>query len=178
MSFRRVKTMFIAALGDPNAKSGIGAQNWGLWRVDPGPRGVRLSEFETLASRKTAPAGWEFSSRDFWIEEHGLLMEAPEIPIVPPTSSKGQKFVVTGDREITTILTISPTGEWSLDEGTLYDVTHLPCRSARYIGRDSGFIPTLTDLKKFPVKAGATMPPLPSCTATDYAVIFVTAVEA
>ena len=38
--FRRVPTQFIAALGDPQATSGGGAETWGIWYVDPGPRGV------------------------------------------------------------------------------------------------------------------------------------------
>ena len=42
--FRRIPTQFIAALGDPGATSGSGAQLWGLWRLDPGPRGVRLAQ--------------------------------------------------------------------------------------------------------------------------------------
>ena len=186
--FRRCSTMFIAALGDPAASSGIGAQNWGLWPLDPGPRGVRLSEFNTLSSIGVAKAGWSFDSKDFWIEEHGLLMEAPIVPMVPATSQADQKFVVTGDREVTTILTVSPTGEWKLDEGTLYDVTHLPCRSGRYTCTPAstcdgdadgggGLALTTQDLKQFPVRPGAAMPPLPRCTTTDYAVLFVTQVE-
>ena len=38
--FQRRSTQFIAALGDPGATSGSGAQSWGLWPLDPGPRGV------------------------------------------------------------------------------------------------------------------------------------------
>ncbi len=38
MKFTRVQTQFIAALSDPAATSGIGAEAWGLWPVDPGPR--------------------------------------------------------------------------------------------------------------------------------------------
>jgi hypothetical protein len=44
--FKRIQTQFIAALGDPGASSGNGAQSWGLWRVDPGPRGVWLNRYE------------------------------------------------------------------------------------------------------------------------------------
>ncbi|WP_455389882.1 hypothetical protein, partial [Petrachloros mirabilis] len=29
--FQRISTQFIAALGDPGATSGSGAQSWGLW---------------------------------------------------------------------------------------------------------------------------------------------------
>ena len=50
---------FIAALGDPNANSGTGAEEWGLWRKDPGPRGVRLYNYEQLKQRNgIAPAQW------------------------------------------------------------------------------------------------------------------------
>jgi hypothetical protein len=176
MAFRRVSTMFIAALGDPKASNGTGAELWGLWPVDPGPRGVRLSKFGELAKVKTAPTGWAFDPKDFWVEEHGLIMEAPIIPIVPVSSSSSKKFIVTGDREITTVLTIFANGQWKLDEGCLHDVTHLPCRSARYIGDDMSFVPCRNDLSKFPVVPGAIMPSLPTCTSTDYAVLFVTAV--
>jgi hypothetical protein len=46
--FKRIPKQFIAALGDPGATSGSNAQLWGLWPVDPGPRGVNLSRFEKL----------------------------------------------------------------------------------------------------------------------------------
>eukprot|EP00976_Prorocentrum_cordatum_P106053 1194374-Prorocentrum_minimum.AAC.5 len=47
--FKRVRqTQFIAALGDPEATSGAGAGDWGVWRVDPGPRGVELRNYEKL----------------------------------------------------------------------------------------------------------------------------------
>ena len=46
--FKRIPTQFIAALGDPLARSGDGAEQWGLWTVDPGPRGVRLAYFELM----------------------------------------------------------------------------------------------------------------------------------
>ena len=38
LTFKRIPTQFIAALGDPGATFGNGAQSWGLWRRDPGPR--------------------------------------------------------------------------------------------------------------------------------------------
>jgi hypothetical protein len=47
--FKRVRqTQFIAALGDPTATSGAGAGQWGLWPVDPGPRGVELRNYRAL----------------------------------------------------------------------------------------------------------------------------------
>lgn len=46
MRFKRISTQYIAALGDPGATSGSGAQAWGLWPLDPGPRGVELDNYE------------------------------------------------------------------------------------------------------------------------------------
>ena len=46
--FKRIPPQFIAALGDPDAGSGNNAHSWGLWRLDPGPRGVWLDNFEQL----------------------------------------------------------------------------------------------------------------------------------
>ena len=59
--FQRLSPIqFIAALGDPQASSGTGAEQWGLWREDPGPRGVYLRDFDKrqLGAGKPAPAGW------------------------------------------------------------------------------------------------------------------------
>ena len=49
--FKEVETQFIAALGDPKASAGTGADQWGIWRIDPGPRGVRLQNFKQLGRR-------------------------------------------------------------------------------------------------------------------------------
>ena len=69
MNFQRIPVQFIAALGAPDQTSGGGAQNWGLWRVDPGPRGVRLNRFERLQEAGgLAPAGWRFDPADRWLE--------------------------------------------------------------------------------------------------------------
>jgi hypothetical protein len=58
MKFQRVPMQYIAALGAEDATSGSGAQAWGLWRVDPGPRGVRLKDYDKLQSEGgRAPAG-------------------------------------------------------------------------------------------------------------------------
>ena len=37
--FKRISPQYIAALGDPGATSGSGAQSWGLWRLRSGPAG-------------------------------------------------------------------------------------------------------------------------------------------
>ena len=71
MVFKPIPTQYIAALGDPGATSGAGAESWGLWRLDPGPRGVELSDYETLkAEGGVAPAEWKFDAADWWLEEH------------------------------------------------------------------------------------------------------------
>ena len=81
---RRISTQYIAALGDPGATSGSGAQSWGLWPLDPGPRGVKLTHYQRLKDAGgLAPAGWQFHSTDWWLEEHGLLMEQPTFPLTP-----------------------------------------------------------------------------------------------
>ena len=59
--FPRISTQFIAALGDPGATSGSGAQSWGLWPLDPGPRGVELNRYQRLKDAGgVAPARWTF----------------------------------------------------------------------------------------------------------------------
>ena len=177
--YKRIPTQFIAALGDPSATSGNSAQSWGLWRVDPGPRGVWLRNYEQLkAAGGIAPAQWKFDSADWWVEENGLIMERPEFPVSPG------KYVVTGNREVTTVLTVYPVGDdgaqrWELDRGaTLYDVTHLACRSARYTPAtgDNSCSPSKAQTTAFPVTPGAAMPPVEGCNKQDYAVLFVIAV--
>jgi hypothetical protein len=176
--FQRIPTQFIAALGDPNASAGAGANNWGLWREDPGPRGVWLRKFKDLQqSGGVAPAGWKFDSKDWWLEEHGLIMEAPEFPVPPG------RYLVTGGRQVTTVLTVDPTDasgnqNWRLDDGAkLYDVTHLPCRSARYHPNGGGGSPATAKQADFPVAPGAEMPAVQGCDKQDYAVLFVVGVE-
>lgn len=210
VQFRRYPQIrFIAALGDPAASSGTGSDGWGLWRDDPGPRGVYLRDYESrIASAKgnVAPAGWIFKKDDWWLEEHGLIMSNPEdLPRKRYDKEKGEvvpfkRYVVTGDREVTTVLTVREDGRWDLAKGTLYDVTHLPCRSARYTqpSADGGEVevgatglitktttavpetcaPPNADRKSFPVKPGADMPPVAGCAKQDYAVLFVLGEEA
>jgi hypothetical protein len=178
-TFQRIPTQFIAALGDPNASSGNGAQSWGLWSKDPGPRGVRLKNYDQLqADGGVAPAQWKFDQGDWWLEENGLIMEQPDFPVPPG------RYIVTGDREMVAVLTVHPAdgnGErrWELDKGAkLYDVTHLPCRSARYtpIAGSNSCSPARADQTAFRVRPGAPMPEVEGCNKQDYAVLFVIAV--
>ena len=177
--FKRIPTQFIAALGDPAATSGSGAQSWGLWPVDPGPRGVRLGSYEKLvAAGGVAPVQWKFDSTDWWLEENGLIMETPDFPLPPG------KYIVTGNREVATVLTVQPTDQngdrlWELDNGAnLHDVTHLACRSARYTPAtgDNSCSPARAQKSAFRVAPGATMPAVEGCNKQDYAVLFVIAV--
>jgi len=178
--FKRIMTQYIAALGDPQATSGNNAQDWGLWRVDPGPRGVRLKHYEQLQEAGgMAPAQWLFDSSDWWLEENGLIMEPPEFGMRPG------KYIVTGNREVTALLTVhAPDADgsqrWELsDDATLYDVTHLGCRSARYTPASSNAIcsPAEAPQSAFRLAPGEVMPPVAGCNMQEYAVLFIVAVE-
>jgi hypothetical protein len=174
--FERVPTQYIAALGPKDATSGNNAETWGLWREDPGPRGVRLKNLDRLKNG-VAPAGWHHDKSAWWLEEHGLLMEAPSFPMPAGV------YVVTGDREVTSVLTVHPASadgrqRWELADGaTLYDVTHLRCRSAVYTPAKAGAScsPTAAREADFPVSPGAAMPPVPDCAKQDYEVLIVIA---
>mmetsp|Transcript_41013 Transcript_41013/g.46588 ORF Transcript_41013/g.46588 Transcript_41013/m.46588 type:complete len:253 (+) Transcript_41013:94-852(+) len=175
---------FIAALGDPKSSNGMGCDQWGLWRDDPGPRGVRLSNADALVKEGAAPAGWKFDSKDWWLEEHGLIMGQPT-SLARTKLDKSTKeilpykrYIVTGDREVTTILTVFENGRWELAKGSLYDVTHLPCRSARYTSSGNSCLPQNANKNQFPVKPGAVMPSVDGCEKQDYAVLFVLGEEA
>jgi hypothetical protein len=180
-SFREVPTRYIAALGEPDASSGLNAQAWGLWRLDPGPRGVRLKNFERqlLSNGGVAPAQWQFDGSDWWIEEYGRIMETPEFPMPPG------RYIVTGGREAVAVLTIHPKDDlgrqrWQLGNGaTLHDVTHLQCRSARYTpaSGNGACSPANVGSGIFPVRPGETMPDVEGCRKQEYAVLFVIAEE-
>ena len=188
--FKRLSPIqFIAAVGDPQATSGTGAEKWGLWREDPGPRGVFLKNYEKqLASNGgKAPAGWTMDPSNFYVEEHGLIMEVPaplplqkferdgdKMKVVAPE----KRYVVTGDRDVTSVLTVRNDGSWNLSKGTLYDVTHLPCRTGVYTPASGGSCKPLASMQSaFPVKPGALMPKFEGCNTADWAVLFVVGVE-
>lgn len=178
--FVRVPVQFIAALGDPTARSGTGAEQWGIWPIDPAPTGVWLSQYGRLeATGGIGPGGWRFDDQDWWLEEHGLIMKKPDVPLRPG------KYIVTGNREKWSTLTIHEPGadgtaRWELGEGaTLYDVTHLRCRSARYRPASAGKVcsPQNAPLSAFKVPPGAAMPDVPGCLRQDYHVLFVIALS-
>ena len=175
-NFKRIEPQYIAALGDPGATSGTGAQAWGLWSQDPGPRGCKLDRYPQLkAAGGVAPSQWKFDAKDWWLEEHGLIMEKPTFPLPPG------KYLVTGDRKVTSVLTIHPkdkdgTQRWELADGaTLYDVTHLGCRSARYTPAKAANAcsPANAPTQGFPVNPGTAMPSVNGCHKQDYTVLIV-----
>eukprot|EP00571_Detonula_confervacea_P016054 CAMPEP_0172307908 /NCGR_PEP_ID=MMETSP1058-20130122/8665_1 /TAXON_ID=83371 /ORGANISM="Detonula confervacea, Strain CCMP 353" /LENGTH=281 /DNA_ID=CAMNT_0013020215 /DNA_START=45 /DNA_END=890 /DNA_ORIENTATION=+ len=169
---------FIAALGDPGASSGEGAERWGLWPTDPGPRGLRLRDYERIKTsgddgrsmvEETAPS-W-LNDDDFFLDENAIIMPQPEFPL-----GEGN-YLVTGGRTVTTGLTVDASGKWTLNSGKLYDVTHLPCRAARYrpLNLNGGLRGSPATVRRgdFPVAPGGIMPEVPGTTKQDYAVIFV-----
>ena len=174
--FTRVQTQYIAALGNSAATSGTDAATWGLWAVDPGPRGVRVRDYpDLIAKTGFAPDGWQFDSAAWWLEEHGLIMEAPSFPLPP-----GQ-YVVTGARRVTSVLTVekadaSGNQAWSLtNDATIYDVTHLRCRAALYTAQGDGqsCTPDNTPTHVFPMSPGVVMPAIEGCSKLDYQVLIV-----
>ena len=182
-AFTTIPAQFIAALGDPKATEGTGAEAWGLWAVDPGPRGVRFTEYEALkASRGIGPGGWTFDPAAWWLEENGLIMEAPSFPLPP------RRYLVTGGRWTTAVLTVHApdaggAARWELSDGaTLHDVTHLGCRSAVYTplagAEPESCTPAKAPRDAFRVDPGAAMPPVPGCAKLDYHVLIVIGLEA
>jgi hypothetical protein len=175
MSFKRVQTQFIAAdpgMTNAGASSGTGASQWGIWRVDPGPRGVRLRDFAALEQAGgVAPARWMFDRGDWWLEEHGLIMEKPDFPI--PSGKYLLAWLNGRKAGGSAVLTIDG-DRWALDGGaTMYDVTHLPCRSARYMPLNGDASPAAAKVSDFPVRPGSEMPAVSGCKKQDYAVLFV-----
>ncbi|MFT5112675.1 MAG: hypothetical protein ACI8P9_002002 [Parasphingorhabdus sp.] len=174
VKFTPIPVKFIAALGDHSANSGTGAEKWGVWHDDPAKRGVWLKLYPVVhAAGGFTPSRWQVDENDWWLEEHGLIMQAPQFPIDP-----GQ-YVVTGDREVTTTLTIYPADDtgamrWELGHNAaLFDVTHLPCRSARYQPIEGQVCtPLNADQSEFKVAPGIAMPAVTGCVKQDYAVLF------
>ena len=82
-----IEPQYIAALGDPKATFGNGAQSWGLWSQDPGPRGCKLDRYPELKASGVAPSQWKFDASDWWLEEHGLIMEKPHFRCLPGNTS-------------------------------------------------------------------------------------------
>ena len=163
-----------------NLNHGNGALGWGIWRGDPGPTGVAFSGIPALEDSHVAPAGWTLDDNEWWVEEHGRIMETP----APLPEGQYQLSWLNWREGATQHVTLTVVGDsWSLDSGdpdveaTLYDVTHLPCRSAVYTtpaGAPEGSCsPSNVPTAQYPVTPGAAMPATPGCDKMDYAVTFV-----
>ena len=175
-NFVRIPTQYIAALGDPQASSGTDAETWGLWAIDPGPRGVYLGDYADLvANAAVAPDGWKLDPTAWWLEEYGRLMEAPSFPL-----PAGQ-YVVTGGRDVASVLTVEEPDAmgkqaWSLADGaSVYDVTHLGCRAALYTQKETGkaCTPDNAPISVFPMTPDTVMPAVEGCSKQDYQVLIV-----
>lgn len=175
LKVKPVPTQYIAALGDASATRGTGAEAWGMWVVDPGPRGVRLTESAAFLAKGVAPAGWAFDKTDWWVEEYGRIMEKPAFPIPPG------RYLVTNGKLTFAILTVHEKDAgghmaWELsDDIKLIGVTHLGCRAGRYRPETAGAACTPGNMapEQFPVAPGAAMPPVPNCSKQDYHVLIV-----
>ena len=53
-----------------------------------------------------APAGWRFDIDDWWLDENGLIMKAPEFPI-----PAGQYFVTNGEEHFSLLTIEDPDAE-------------------------------------------------------------------
>jgi len=156
--YERVSPLqFIAATGDPDASSGSGANSWGIWRTDPGPLGLPMRAYK---AGNTKP--W-LDESDFFLDENAIIMPPPQYPL------PAGKYLVTGARTTTTGLTIDKEGNWKLDEGKLLDVTHLPCRAARYTDGS----PNSVKGDGFHCAPGGIMPDVPGTKKQIYSVIFI-----
>ena len=173
---RRIQTQYIAALAPVGATSGTNAETWGIWKVDPGPIGVWLRFYQILQKAgNIAPAGWRFDIDDWWLDENGLIMKAPEFPITAK-----QYYVTNGEENISLLTVEEPDLEgkqaWSLSDGkAIADVTHGPCRSARYTpaGETGTCSPEYADRSAFPLKPGEAPPLVSGCVRKNYAVLIV-----
>ena len=131
------------------------------------------------------PAGEEI------LHDRDEVAQAPAQPVQSPDENASKAALVSigkKSREFWpagggtgAVLTVHPVDRdgvkrWELDDGaTLYDVTHLPCRAARYTSATSGHSCTPADAERaaFPVPPGASMPAVEGCNKQDYAVLFV-----
>ena len=173
--YRRIPLQYIACLASEGEKSGTGAENWGLWKIDPGPIGVWLRLYKILEKTPIAPAGWRFDIDDWWLDENGLIMKAPEFPM-----PAGQYYVTNGEDDMSLLTVEKPDAEgkqaWSLsDDKMIKNVTHGPCRSARYTPTTSTGTcsPKDADQKAFPLKPGEQPPEVTGCDRQQYAVLIV-----
>lgn len=97
----------------------------------------------------------------------------------------GEYHVTTGEELISLLTVEEPDLEgkqaWSLsDDKTIANVTHGPCRSARYNTESATGTcsPADADRDVFPLKPGESPPPISGCNRQNYAVLIVFGVPA
>ena len=174
--FKRIPLQYIAALAPDDAKSGTGAETWGIWREDPGPIGVWLKYYNILRkSGWIGPTGWRFDIDDWWLDENGLIMKAPDFPM-----PAGQYYVTNAEENISLLTVEEPDADgrqnWTLNgDKTISDVTHGPCRSARYTpeGETTTCTPENAEQSVFPLEPGESPPSVSGCHKKEYAVLIV-----
>ena len=173
---RRIQTQYIATTAPAGATSGTSAETWGIWTVDPGPIGVWLRFYQSLQKAgNIAPSGWRFNINDWWLDENGLIMKSPEFPI-----PAGQYYVTNGEQHFSLLTIQHPDAAgkqtWSLsDDKTIGNVTHGPCRSARYTPKTGLGTCSPKDANRaaFPLKPGESPPLVRGCNRKQYAVLIV-----
>lgn len=176
---RRIPLQYIAVLAPEHATSGTGAETWGHWPEDPGPIGVFLKFYNRL--RKAGgigPSGWAFDLDDWWLDENGLIMKAPDFPM-----PAGEYWVTNGEDQVSLLTVDAPDAQgkqsWALSDGkSIANVTHGPCRSARYTPRDTSgsCSPENAPQARFPLAPGERPPSVLHCDKQEYAVLIVFAV--
>ena len=122
-----------------------------------------------------APVGWRFDIDDWRPDENGLIMKAPEFPM-----PSGKYYVTNGEEHISLLTVEEPDSDgkqaWSLtDDKTISNVTHGPCRSARYTpeGASGTCSPADANRDVFPLKPGESPPAVSGCNRKNYAVLIV-----
>ena len=73
--------------------------------VEPRPGSEESTDGQLKAAGGVAPARSQFDHIIWWLEENGLIMEPSDFSV------PAGKYVVTGNREVVTILTIHPADE-------------------------------------------------------------------
>jgi len=92
----------------------------------------------------------------------------------------GKYYVTNGEEHISLLTVEKPDVDgiqaWSLSDGkNIANVTHGPCRSARYTpeGVTGTCSPKDADRKVFPLKPGESPPPVTGCIRDEYAVLII-----